>query len=192
MRLFVALDPNDAVRARIAELLRELEPLARGIKWVRPHSMHLTLKFLGEQPENKLPALLEALAAAPTPGPLELKFRGLGCFPNDRHPRVFWLGVEAPPELAQLAADVDRAMEPLGIEREPRKFSAHLTIGRLKEGGNLSMLWSKWEAHRADDFGQITAPEFFLYQSRLSPAGAEYTKLRAFPLSGPSHSIPQS
>jgi len=182
MRLFVALDVDDAVRSRMAELLRELEPAARAVKWVRPDSVHLTLKFIGEQPEEKLPALLEVLAAVPAHGALELRFHGLGCFPNERHPRVFWLGVEAPPELLQLASGVERALELLGIAREQRAFSPHLTIGRMKVPGNLSRLRPVWEAHRSDELGLVTATEFFLYQSRLSPSGAEYTKLRAFPM----------
>lgn len=186
MRLFVALDVDDAVRARIAELLRELEQASRNVKWVRAHSVHLTLKFIGEQPEEKLAALVKALAAVPTPGPLELTFRGLGCFPNERHPRVFWLGIAAPPELGQLAAAVERALEPLGIARELRAFSPHLTVGRLKPGGHLSGLPPAWDSHRADDFGRTTASEFHLYQSRLSPHGAEYAKLRTFPLSATS------
>lgn len=183
VRLFVALDLTEEIRVRIAELLRQLEPLARSIKWVKPESMHLTLKFIGEQPEEKLTALVEALEAVPKPGRLELQFRGLGCFPNDRHPRVFWVGIEAPPALGELAAGVERALEPLGIAGEQRAFSPHLTLGRLKDGGQLTALRPQWEAHRAAEFGRLTVWEFFLYQSRLSPHGAEYTKLRRFPLS---------
>ena len=182
MRLFVALELDEAVRSRTAVLLRQLEPAASQVKWVKPQSLHLTLKFIGEQPEDKLSALVEALAAVPAPGPLEVSFRGLGCFPNERHPRVFWVGVLAPPALGQLAAAVERALAPLGIEPEQRPFSPHLTLGRLRQGSRLWSLPLGWEAHRSEDFGHYTATELFLYQSRLSPHGAEYVKLKHFPL----------
>ena len=132
--MFVALDLDEAVRARVHRLLNELKGSAPEIKWVAPDSMHLTLKFIGEQPEARLAELAEALKAVPRPGPLALNFRGLGCFPNERHPRVFWIGVESPPELARLAEAIDGAMERFGIERECRAFSPHLTLGRTREG----------------------------------------------------------
>ena len=182
MRLFVALDVDEGVRARIAALLRQLEPQARPVKWVKAHSLHLTLKFIGEQPEEKLPALVEALAAVPSPGPLEMGFRGLGCFPNERHPRVFWVGIMAPPALGHLAAGVERALAPLGIPPAQRSFSPHLTLGRLRQGSRLPALPQDWEVHRSEDFGHYTATEFLLYQSRLLPHGAEHIKLKHFPL----------
>lgn len=98
MRLFVAVDLDEAVRAQLSALLRELRGAASDdIKWVAPESMHLTLKFIGEQPEARLAELTEALNVIPRTGPVPLRFRGLGCFPNERRPRVFWAGVEAPP-----------------------------------------------------------------------------------------------
>ena len=182
MRLFVALDLDETVRERIATLLRQLEPAARQVKWVKPQSLHLTLKFIGEQPEDKLPALVEAISALPSPGPVELSFRGLGCFPDERHPRVFWVGVLAPPALGQLAAGVEQALAPLGIAPEQRSFSPHLTLGRLRQGSRLPASPPEWEAHGSDDFGRYSATEFFLFQSRLFLHGAEYIKLKHFPL----------
>ena len=182
MRLFVALELDEAVRARITALLRQLEPAARQVKWVKPQSLHLSLKFIGEQPEDRLPALVEALAGVPAPGPLELGFRGLGCFPNERHPRVFWVGLLAPPALGQLATGVERALAPLGIEPAQRPFSPHLTLGRLRQGSRVPVLPPEWEVHRSEDLGRYTATELFLYQSRLFPHGAEYVKLKHFPL----------
>ena len=194
MRLFVAFDLSETVRSRIALLLRGLEQseLSRraGIRWLGAESLHLTLKFIGEQPEEKLQAVVEALSAVPAPAPMDLKFRGLGCFPNDRRPRVFWLGVEAPPELGGLASGIEQALEPLGIAREHRSFSAHLTIGRLKDAGHFNKLRSQvgnlLESRRDEDFGWCRAEEFFLYRSQLTPDGSQYTKIKAFPLSAMS------
>jgi 2'-5' RNA ligase len=182
MRLFVALDLDAAIRASVADLLRELRPAAPDIKWVAPEAMHLTLKFIGEQPEAKLEAITESLATVAKPGPLNLRFHGLGCFPNERRPRVFWIGIETPPELARLAGAVEQALAPLGIEREKRPFSPHLTLGRAREGRRVELPGRQWDAQANDDFGAMTATEFFLFQSRLSPAGAQYAKLKAFAL----------
>lgn len=183
MRLFLALDLDDAVRRRMAALLEELRAPAPGIKWVAHESLHITLKFIGEQREEKLQALKDALGAVARPGPLDITFRGLGCYPGDRRPRVFWAGVEAPPQLAQLAAAIDAALEPFGIEREARKFSPHLTIGRAREPARPpAALSAALEAHRQDEFGRVAAREFVLYQSVLSPRGSVYTRLHSFSL----------
>jgi 2'-5' RNA ligase len=182
MRLFVALDLHPEVRQKIAALLRELKPAAPGLKWVSADALHVTLKFIGEQPEARLAAIVEALKTVPTPGRLELRFRGLGCFPNERRPRVFWIGMEAPPELARLAETIGQALEALGIEREKRAFSAHLTLARAREGQHAQLPAGAWEAHRNDAFGGFTADQFFLFQSHLSSAGAQYQKLHGFPL----------
>ncbi len=198
MRLFVAFDLSETVRARLAAFLRELErsessAAAAAVKWVKPESLHLTLKFIGEQPEEKLPAVMDALSSIPTPAPLELSFRGFGCFPNERQPRVFWVGVEAPPDLGALAGSIEAALEPLGIAREQRAYSPHLTLGRLKDGAGRTpalRLRSLVEVHRASDFGRDKATEFYLYVSRISSAGPQYTKLKAFPLRPPASAVP--
>jgi len=182
MRLFVALDISDEIRDRLSALLLELKQHAPAVKWVKPESLHLTLKFIGEQPEQRLDAVSEALAGVPGFPPLDLRFRGVGCFPNERRPRVYWVGVEAPPELARLAEAVDRALEPLRIQREQRAFSPHLTLGRAREGERIAALPPAFREHARDEFGRVTAREFHLYESRLSPAGAEYRRLRSFPL----------
>lgn len=185
MRLFVALDLDDVVRERIAKLLVELRQGRSDIKWVRPESLHLTLKFIGEQPENKLETIAEALEHVPRPGPLDVGFRTLGCFPNERRPRVFWVGVQASPALAELAAAVDSALEPLGMEREKRPFAPHLTLGRAREGGPPPQPPAAWNTCRQEDFGTTAAAHFYLYLSRLSPGGAQYARLRQFPLKSP-------
>lgn len=166
----------------MATLLRELKPAAPNLKWLSPESLHLTLKFIGEQPEARLAGIIDALKSVASPGRFQLRLRGLGCFPNERRPRVFWVGIEAPPELARLAASVDEALEPVGIERDKRPFSAHLTLARAREGERVALPGAAWEAHRNDDFGGFAAGEFFLFQSQLSPSGARYRKLQAFPL----------
>jgi 2'-5' RNA ligase len=125
----------------------------------------------------------------------QIVFRGYGFFPTAKSARVFWIGMEAGPELAALAASVDASMAPLGISKEERKFTPHLTLarssggsgapGRRREDGprrTFEHLQEKLSALPAPDFGSMTAREFFLYQSRLSPKGSTYTKLARFDL----------
>src|SRR5713101_7228999 len=118
MRLFVALEIPSTVRKNLAELLKSLRSISPQTRWVRPENLHVTLKFIGEVPETKLAAIRSALAGVRTDRAITLDFRGLGFFPNDKHPRVFWAGIEASPNLKTMAADIDNGTEKLGIPRE--------------------------------------------------------------------------
>jgi 2'-5' RNA ligase len=182
MRLFVALELTEAVRAALRALVARLEPAGADLRWVRPDGMHLTLKFIGELPEAKLPLLRKALARVRSARPVALEFRGLGYFPNERRPRVFWVGVEASDNLPVLAADVEAALEPLGVPRESRPFAPHLTLGRFKSPNRLERLQQEIARLPATEFGRVETAEFALFQSRLSPRGAEYTRLESFPV----------
>ncbi len=187
MRLFVALDLTDAVRAAIAELLAGLKPTTGAMRWVRPDALHLTVKFIGHLGEEKLPALREALARVGTSEPVELEFHGVGFFPNPRSPRVFWVGVRGNDALFDLAGQIEAALEPLGIARERRAYAPHLTLCRFKSGPGkktdahgLRRLQEKIAALPSVDFGHVRCEEFFLYQSKLSPGGAKYSNLERF------------
>lgn len=184
MRLFVALDIPGEVRRRIAELVEKLRPTVRGARWARVEGMHLTLKFIGEVAPERVGGIEAALAAVGAPGALEMSFRNVGFFPTERHPRVFWAGIEAPPALAEFAAELERRLEPLGIPRENRPFQPHLTLARFNSQEGLPALRPALEKLTPFEFGSARAEEFYLYQSRLKPGGAEYTRLRTFPLAG--------
>lgn len=179
MRLFTAVDASPEVHENLKELLRRLEPTAR-LRWTRPGNLHLTLKFIGEWPEERLEELQRALASVPSPPRFEVKFSGLGFFPNARSPRVFWAGMEPSPELTQLAAGIDRALEPLGVAPERRPYSPHLTLARIQERTPLTGLHRAIESLPSQDFGAFSPECFYLYQSRLSPGGSVYVKLAEF------------
>jgi 2'-5' RNA ligase len=182
MRLFTALDlPPEVVRTLDA-LLDRLRPAAR-IKWSPPANLHVTTRFIGAWPEERLLDLRAALAGLPNYPPIPIRIRKLGFFPNPHSPRVFWAGVEASPDLAALAVATDRALDPLGLKPEGRPFSPHLTLARIKERVPLQKLGEAIAALPSLDFGGFSADRFFLYQSRPGPAGSVYTKLAEFPLS---------
>jgi RNA 2',3'-cyclic 3'-phosphodiesterase len=181
MRLFTGLDLPAYVVHALDELVDQLRPAAR-IKWSAPANLHITTRFIGEWPEERLPDLRAALSGLPSHPTIPIHIRNLGFFPNPRSPRVFWAGVEASSDLPALASDTDRVLEPLGLKPEGRPFSPHLTLARIKEPVPLQKLRDAIAALPSLDFGSFTADRFFLYQSRLSPAGSVYTKLAEFPL----------
>jgi RNA 2',3'-cyclic 3'-phosphodiesterase len=181
MRLFVGLDlPGETARA-LETLLNRLRPAAR-IGWSPPANLHITTKFIGEWPEERLEELKSALGAVAARPTIPVHVRELGFFPNPRSPRVFWCGIEAP-GLAALAADTDRATASLGIEPEKRAFSPHLTLARIREPRDLGELRRAIENFGPAEFGRFEAGSFFLYRSQLRPGGSLYTKLAEFPLS---------
>ncbi len=194
MRLFVALDIDDNLRGGIARFLDGVRGFAPDARWARPESLHVTLKFIGENSEEqveKIKRLLETITA----DAFAMNFRGYGFFPGARAPRVFWIGVEAGSQLSSLAATVDENMASLDIPKEEHAFSPHLTLARGRGGSgsprkptgdgpgrNFQRLQEKLAVLPAPEFGTMTVREFFLYQSQPSPSGSKYTKLAGFGL----------
>jgi RNA 2',3'-cyclic 3'-phosphodiesterase len=194
MRLFVALDINDDIRQRISEFAEEMRGFAPQARWVRPESLHVTLKFIGEQsPQqcDKIEQTLKTVSVERFP----LSFRGYGFFPNPRAPRVFWIGIEAGVKLASLAASVETALVSVGMRKEDYPYSPHLTLARSRGGSGaprqqksdrinfmFQQLHEKLSTLPAQDFGTMTAREFSLYQSQLSRVASKYTKLASFTL----------
>ena len=184
MRVFVALDFPDAVRACVRDLIARLRPLSSGAHWARPEGMHITLKFIGQMDPGKLDAIRAALTSISTRRPVEMHFRGLGFFPHERKPRVLWCGVESSRNLAELASGIENALEPLGIRRESREFVPHLTLARFDSQcrrKGIDKLLSVANELKSCDFGAALESEFHLYESVLRPSGAEYKRLAAFP-----------
>jgi RNA 2',3'-cyclic 3'-phosphodiesterase len=184
VRLFVALDIPAEVRRAIGEMIARLRDVARGARWVRAEAVHVTLKFIGEMPAERVAAIQEALREARVAEPVEALFRGAGFFPNERHPRVFWAGIEASPNLAELAGSVDARLSKLGIAAETREFRPHLTLARFKSEDGLARLREEIKKLEPFDFGSMRASEFYLFQSELGRGGAKYTKLANFPFGG--------
>ena len=180
MRLFTGLDLPDGVVRNLQELLLRLKPAAQ-VQWSPPGNLHVTAKFIGEWPDPRLDELTAALRGVPARAPIAVIIRRLGFFPNPHAPRIFWCGIEAP-GLPGLAADIDDATAALGIAREKRPFSPHLTLARIKGPGDLQPLRKAIATLESLEFGGFEARSFFLYRSSLQPTGSVYTKLAEFPL----------
>lgn len=181
MRLFVALDIPSEIRSRMAEYVERVRPYATEGRWARVEGLHVTLKFLGEVSDGKLPEIKGALNLLRSPN-FEISFQGVGFFPNSRSARVFWVGVEAGEALPQLAATIDEKLAEHGFAREPRPYSPHLTLARAGTPGSLRGLAPLREHEAPPQFGTMTAREFFLFQSHVGKGGSRYTKLEKFSL----------
>ena len=185
MRLFVAMEIPAAVRDNLAARICELSKLSSDAigkppRWVQAENLHVTLKFIGETAPGTLEAIRGALASVRANKFVDIKCRGLGFFPDDRHPQVLWAGLEASANLSRLAKDVDRALETVGVAREKREFTPHLTLARFDPPRLPERLHGAITAAAARDFGSFQACEFHLIESKTKPSGAEYTTLHSF------------
>ncbi len=199
MRIFVGIDLDEEIRGKIGRFLEGVSGFAPEARWVRPESLHITLKFIGEQKQEQVEAITHRLRQVHG-RPVEIQVSGYGFFPTAKAPRVFWIGIQAGPALTELAAQIDAAVAELGIPREERPFSPHLTLARAGgrsgdpkwrkgDGPNsvFAVLQKRLAAMGEPDsgtlgFGRMTADKFILYQSQLSPKGSKYTKLERFPM----------
>ena len=180
MRLFTGIDLPDHVVNVFERLLAHFRPAAH-LKWVPAYNLHLTCRFIGEWPEARLDELKDALREVGPRAGFRVALRGLGWFPNPRRPRVFWTGVDAAPELPQLARDIDVALQAVGLGPEAeRAFTPHLTLARIKQPVPLDKLHDIVARLESTDFASFTADHFYLYRSQPGAAGSIYTKLCEF------------
>jgi 2'-5' RNA ligase len=180
VRLFIAIEIPENIRNGFASLLKEFRAIAPQLKWARAENLHVTLKFLGETESAKLNALQNVLSTVRSPDQVNLEFRGLGFFPNEKRPRVFWAGMETSANLKTLAADIDQAAHRLGFSLEQRPFTPHLTLARFSLPGVPPKLLQAVQRKTAHPFGSLRTQEFHLIESKLKPSGAEYTTLQTF------------
>jgi RNA 2',3'-cyclic 3'-phosphodiesterase len=192
MRIFVAVDLGEEIRSRVATFMESVREFAPEARWVRAESLHVTLKFIGEQSPDQVERLKGTLLAVRSPA-FQITFGGFGFFPNSKVGRVFWIGIRAGAELAQLAATVDVMTLDLGVPKEDHPFSPHLTLARGGSGApsrqkgdgpnrRFQLLCEKLASISELEFGTMTAREFFLFESNLGRGGSRYNKLHCFPL----------
>lgn len=179
MRIFIALDIPAEIRTRMNEYMEQARSFAPDARWARVEGLHVTLKFVGQASDALVQQIKSALAAIKTT-PFEVKFEGVGFFPNPKAARVFWIGVNGGEPLTQLAATVDAALEKLGVAREEKAYHPHLTLARASSHPlrELQPLLNG----PPPQFGTMAAREFFLYQSQPQRGGSKYTKLERFRL----------
>jgi RNA 2',3'-cyclic 3'-phosphodiesterase len=187
IRAFLAIEPPQEVLRNILDIQNRLRRLlAMDIRWVKPEGMHLTLKFLGDIPEKETPAISSAAGeAASRVGNLHFFVSGLGVFPDNRRPRVVYLGLQGDTDrLASLQKNLEGILAGIGFPEEQRPFRAHLTLGRVKSTSGVSELAKETEKGNTCTAGEFTATELCLFRSDLTPHGAVYTRLAACPFAG--------
>lgn len=181
VRLFVAVTVPDALLERLHAATADLRDRLRNARWVAPENQHLTLKFLGWTPADRMTDV-EKICRMVSAGhrSARLSLSRLGAFPSERRVRVLWIGVEDPAGLlAGLAADLDTAFEPLGFPSEGRDYTPHLTLARFKIPVPLKSGFPSIETPADPNF-EVT--ELTLFRSHLSPTGARYEAMNTFPL----------
>ncbi|OAQ21870.1 RNA 2',3'-cyclic phosphodiesterase [Thermosulfurimonas dismutans] len=178
IRCFLAIALPERIKEILAGLQKELKTIGANVRWVRPDGFHLTLKFFGNIPEEKLPALVRATEKAKDDfNPFELSLSGLGFFPEKGPPRVIWVGLSGELEpLLALQRRLEKAFKKVGFPPEKRPFHPHLTLGRVKESrgtGKLKELAGKLKIP-AESF---RVERLTFYRSVLHPEGAVYSVL---------------
>ncbi|MBN2024022.1 MAG: RNA 2',3'-cyclic phosphodiesterase [Pirellulales bacterium] len=185
VRAFVAIETTPAVKSAIGGLIETLRSVGTDVKWVEPHNLHLTVKFLGDVTLTETARVCQAVArAAAEVEPFALEIVGVGAFPNAARPRTLWLGARCDgPAMIALHKQVENRLQKLGFRKDGRPFRAHLTLGRVRRAGpGMAALAELLEKHAGFAAGAVGVRELIVFSSQLSPTGPTYTPLGRAPL----------
>ncbi|MFH1624747.1 MAG: RNA 2',3'-cyclic phosphodiesterase [Pseudomonadota bacterium] len=186
IRSFLAIELPRKIVDKLEEIQKGLRSSGASVKWVRPESIHLTLKFFG----NIEPKMIDDISRVVTKvaakiNAFDLEVKGVGAFPDMSHPRVVWVGLESSGgTLGILHKEVGTNLEEIGFAPEGRAFTAHLTLGRVKSLKEKRQLIQEMEKFKKYELGSFRVENLILFKSELRPSGAVYTKLRTFDLTG--------
>lgn len=183
IRSFIAIDLPAKIQTRLdkvsAQLQERLEDVP--VRWVPVENIHLTLKFLGDVSESNLEVLKDVLrTVVANYDKFEISIGGMGAFPQARRPRVIWIGIESPPELASIQRNIESETARLGYAREKRRFSPHLTLARVSRGAgarDVRKVAEVLNSFKVGFLGVARVEAVRLYRSELQPGGAIYTGL---------------
>ncbi|MEE9442745.1 MAG: RNA 2',3'-cyclic phosphodiesterase [candidate division Zixibacteria bacterium] len=182
LRLFIALHLPGQIKEKLEKVISDLRPLADGIKWVEPKNMHLTLKFLGDTEEEIVEGVAGAVIRALTGRRVfEVKLSECGGFPNLKNPRVIWAGIDGADPAVEMAMAINNELAKIGIEKDKKRLSPHLTLGRIKRRSDLSRL-SNYLRNLYFDSEAVILDRAALIKSTLTPRGPIYENLREFKL----------
>jgi RNA 2',3'-cyclic 3'-phosphodiesterase len=187
LRTFIAVEISEPIRQQAAEMFAALSGTSANVKWVEPHNLHLTMKFLGDVHQRDIAAVCRAVAkGASEVAPFELEVRGAGAFPTAARPRTVWLGGGAGSEQMVVLHDrVEAALAELGYRREHRRFQTHLTVGRVRGvGPGIAELGTLLQQHADFLAGSMTVTKLSVFSSNLTPSGPVYDLLGTAPLGG--------
>jgi RNA 2',3'-cyclic 3'-phosphodiesterase len=185
VRLFLAINLPPEVRHAIAEAAAPLRAAAPELSWIREPQIHLTVKFLGEQPDEIAPKIIEAMNVVGSRNRVvDVEIGGVGAFPNFRRPRVVWIGVSPEPKLELLHHDVESACESLGLPLDGKPFRPHLTLARVKPRAAKSEAMRNLAraARNVSYVEEVVISSIDLMESELTTVGSRYRLLSSSPL----------
>ena len=183
IRTFIAIKLPESIQAEMEKISQELQNRMRikVIRWVSVKNIHLTIKFLGDISASNIQLVTSMLSSEVPKFPnFELTVGGIGGFPTIHHPRIIWIGIQAPPELLTLQKGIEAETIRLGYQSEDRDFSPHLTLGRVAQNGSteeVHQIGGILSNYKVDPLGTFQAKEVWLFRSDLLPGGAVYTPL---------------
>lgn len=173
----------ETVKSALLSFQQELQTCGADVRWVRPDGIHLTLKFLGDIEGKIIEKIVETLKGTCRKfQKFDCEVRGVGVFPGIKAPRVLWTGIEDHDALKRIQQEIDTGMSSIGFEREGRKFTPHLTLGRFRSSEGKIALMNKMEKYKEHSVGIINVNHISLMRSDLGPAGAKYTRIAEIPL----------
>lgn len=184
IRTFAAITVPPSVKKAVEQIQDRFKQTRAPIKWVNPANLHLTLKFLGNVPEEQVGEIKERLAdAGKGISSFILKATEIGVFPNEKRPRVLWLGFsEASEQIQKLVGNIEHQLQKSGFKPGGRKFTPHLTIGRIRPHGKKSSISQIIQNEKNVSCDSIGVKCFHLIKSDLKPSGSVYTVLNTFDL----------
>jgi 2'-5' RNA ligase len=187
IRTFIAVDLGKAIRDRVVAMQDALARTGTEVKWVEPENLHVSLLFLGEVDDREIPAVCRVVAeCCQAQAPFSMSVETVGCFPNPRRPRVLWVGIgEGTQDLCALHDALEPPLMDLGCyRREERKYTPHVTLGRVKSDRPTETLTSALTKNAGWKGGEVTVSEVLVLSSKLSPQGPEYAVLSRAKLGG--------
>ncbi len=180
MRTFIAVEIPDDVKRKIGRYVNSLGDSIKNVKWVAPENLHLTLKFIGEVKEKDIDSLIECIRPIISDfSSFNLALENTGFFPSPKNPRVIWIGSDGGADiLLDIFQELEHCLEPLGIDRDERMFSPHLTIGRVKRNrGNNHKPAAITGNVPEFDYAAFRVHSIALIKSTLTPQGPIYEKI---------------
>jgi len=179
IRIFIAVELPQEIQDRLGRLQSDFKASMPDVRWTKYSNIHLTLKFLGDVQISRIDKISEALREVAVKfSPFKMNLAGMGAFPNSRRPRIVWVGVEKGfDELVEIANSIEGSMKRLGFPREKRRFSPHLTVGRIRRLTNPAAMTEALDKARVGELGEFTVERISLIKSQLDPAGSIYTTL---------------
>lgn len=182
IRAFLAIDLDNDLKPKINKIIKQFKQIDTRIKYVELLNLHLTLKFFGEIDSDGLKLLENKIENVVSEfKPFNVKVKGCGAFPNNNHIKVIWIGIDEDSIIKELHDKLDSEFVKLGFDKD-KKFSTHLTIGRMKSAKNRNQVESVIEEFSDIEIGEMTVNNIVLKKSTLTPSGPIYEDLKVFEL----------